>query len=69
MIYLNIQKNEYNGEKLGENLSKYGGDHSGISQGEIPTNMWYGKKFYYTLIILHINMMLNHLHKLFGKIH
>ena len=40
-------KNQYNGEKLGENLSKYGGDHSGISQGEIPTNMWYGKKFYY----------------------
>jgi len=40
-------KNKYNGEKLGENLGKYGGDHSGISQGELPTNMWYSDKFYY----------------------
>ena len=40
-------KNKYNGEKLGENLAKYGGDHSGISQGELSTDMWYKDKFYY----------------------
>ena len=40
-------KNKYYGEKLGENLAKYGGVHSGMYQGETYTNMWYRTKSSY----------------------
>ena len=45
-LFIN-SKNKYYGEKLGENLAKYGGVHSGMYQGESYTNMWYRTKSSY----------------------
>ena len=45
-LFIN-SKNKYYGEKLGENLAKYGGVHSGMYQGESYTNMWYTTKSSY----------------------